>query len=61
MKVREFFEKLRQYPDWDVDLVIEDKENRKLIDIEDIVCDERNGNLIIVKKEDTRNDEMGMY
>lgn len=54
MKVREFFEKLRQYPDWDVDLVIEDKENRKLIDIEDIYCDERNGNLIIYKKREAQ-------
>lgn len=61
MKVREFFEKLRQYPDWDVDLVIESDYMGPLIDIEDIVADERNGNLIIVKKEGTRNDEMGMY
>lgn len=61
MKVREFFEKLRQYPDWDVDLVIENDYMGSLIDIKDIVCDERNGNLIIVKKEGTRNDEMGMY
>lgn len=61
MKVREFFEKLRQYPDWDVDLVIESDYMGPLIDIEDIVVDERNGNLIIVKKDGTRNDEMGMY
>lgn len=47
MKVRTFFEILKRYPDWNVDLVIEDKANKKLIDIKDIVCDERNGNLII--------------
>lgn len=53
MKVREFFEKLRQYPDWDVDLII-GNDYGLATDIEDIVCDERNGNLIIVKKEEEK-------
>ena len=51
MKVKTFFERLRQYPNWDVDLVIEDNENRMLVDIKDIVVDERNGNLVIVPRE----------
>ena len=50
MDVKTFFDKLRLYPDWTVDIVIEDKKNKLLIDIEDIVCDERNGNLIITTK-----------
>jgi len=49
MKVRQFFERLRIYPDWDKDLLIENKETKTLEDIKDIVCDERNGNLIIEK------------
>lgn len=32
------------------DIVIENKDKKVLEDIEDIVCDERNGNLIIVIK-----------
>ena len=51
MKVKTFFERLRQYPDWDVDLVVEDRQDGLLVDIKDIVVDERNGNLIIVKKD----------
>ena len=52
MTVRDFFDKLRMYPDWDKDLIIENKQTKMLDDIVDIVCDERNGNLIIVKRED---------
>jgi hypothetical protein len=51
MTVRQFFDLLRRYPDWDKDIVIENKKTKKLDDIVNIVCDERNGNLIIVKKE----------
>ena len=52
MKVREFFELLRKYPDWDVDIILENKDKQIFEDITDITCDDRNGNLIIVKKED---------
>jgi hypothetical protein len=51
MTVREFFDRLRDYPDWNKDIVIENKQTKMLDDIVDIVCDERNGNLIIVKRE----------
>lgn len=51
MTVRDFFDKLRMYPDWDKDIVIENQKTKMLDDIVDIVCDERNGNLIIVKRE----------
>lgn len=51
MKVIQFFDRLRLYPDWDKDLLIENKETKMLEDIKDIVCDERNGNLIIEKRE----------
>jgi hypothetical protein len=51
MTVREFVDYIRMYPNWDVDLVIENKASKMLDDILEITCDERNGNLIIVKKE----------
>ena len=51
MKIKDFFDILRGYPDWDKDIVIENKQTKMLDDIVDIVCDERNGNLIIVKRE----------
>lgn len=51
MTVKDFFDKLRMYPNWDVDIVIENQKTKMLDDIVDIICDERNGNLIIVKKE----------
>lgn len=51
MTVRQFFDRLRDYPNWDVDIVIENQRTKMLDDVVDIVCDERNGNLIIVKKE----------
>ena len=51
MTVRQFFDLLRKYPDWDKDIVIENQKTKMLDDIVDIVCDERNGNLIIVKRE----------
>ena len=54
MKVKTFFDRLRQYPDWDVDLVIENRQTKMLEDIMDIVVDERNGNLIIVKKQEKK-------
>lgn len=54
MKVKTFFERLRQYPDWDVDLVIENKQTKMLDDVMDIVVDEHNGNLIIVKRENKK-------
>ena len=51
MKVYELFDILRKYPDWNVDILIENSEKKVLDDIVDVVADERNGNLIIVKKE----------
>jgi len=51
MKVKDFFDRLRNYPDWDKDIVVENQKTKMLDDVVDIVCDERNGNLIIVKKE----------
>jgi len=51
MTIRQFFDRLRDYPDWDKDIVIENKKTKMLDDIVDIVCDERNGNLIIVKRD----------
>lgn len=51
MTVREFFDRLRDYPDWNKDIVIENKQTKMFDDIVDIICDERNGNLIIVKRE----------
>ena len=51
MSVRQFFDILRKYPDWDKDIVIENQKTKMLDDVVDIVCDERNGNLIIVKRE----------
>ncbi len=51
MTIRQFFDRLRNYPDWDKDIVIENKKTKMLDDIVDIICDERNGNLIIIKKE----------
>lgn len=51
MKVRDLFDILRKYPDWDKDIVIENQKTKMLDDIVDIVCDERNGNLIIVKRD----------
>lgn len=49
MKAREFFNRLRMYPDLNVDILVENKETKMLEDIADIVVDERNGNLIIVQ------------
>ena len=46
MEVRTFFDKLRLYPDWNVDLLIEDKQGN-ILTIKDIAVDETNGNLII--------------
>ena len=51
MKVYELFDILRKYPDWNVDILIENSEKKVLDDIVDVVADERNGNLIIVKRE----------
>ena len=51
MKVYELFDILRKYPNWDVDILIENSEKKVLDDIVDVIADERNGNLIIVKKE----------
>lgn len=51
MTVREFVDRIRMYPNWDVDIIIENQQSKMLDDVVDIVCDERNGNLIIVKKE----------
>lgn len=51
MKAREFFDRLRMYPDLDVDILVENRQTKMLDDVVDIVVDERNGNLIIVKKE----------
>lgn len=51
MKVYDFFDILRKYPDWNVDLLVANPNKKILDDIVDIVADERNGNLIIVKRE----------
>ena len=51
MLIRDFFDRLRMYPDWDKHVIIENQKTKMLDDIVDIVCDERNGNLIIVKRE----------
>lgn len=51
MKAREFFDRLRTYPDLNVDILIENTKLRMLEDVADITVDERNGNLIIVKGE----------
>ena len=45
MKASKFLDLLRVYPDLEVDIVV--KDGNKLLDVNDIVCDERNGNLII--------------
>lgn len=51
MKVYDFFDILRKYPNWNVDLLVANSEGKVLDDIIDVVADERNGNLIIIKKE----------
>ena len=51
MLIRDFFDRLRMYPDWDKRIIIENQKTKMLDDIVDIVCDERNCNLIIVKRE----------
>lgn len=52
MKVKKFFDLLRQFPNWDVNILIE-SEHKYLIGVSDVVCDERTentGELIIVPK-----------
>lgn len=53
MKARQFLDILRVYPDLDVEIFVQDGKN--LLDVNDIVCDERNGNLIITN---TRDDSL---
>ena len=48
MTVREFFEEIRTFPDWDVDLlvVLSDKEyGTKNFDVKEVVADDWNGNI----------------
>ena len=56
MKIRDFFDSLRMYPDWDKEIFIGNEEGEKLADITDIACDDETGDLIIVKKE-AKNDK----
>jgi hypothetical protein len=50
MKARKFFDILRLYPNLDVEIFIQD--GKDLLDVNDIVCDERNANLIITNTRD---------
>jgi hypothetical protein len=50
MTARKFLDILRVYPNLDVDILI--KDGKDLLDVNDIVCDERNGNLIITNTKD---------
>lgn len=48
MTVREFFEEIRTFPDWDVDLlvVLPDKEyGTKNFDVKEVVADDWNGDI----------------
>lgn len=51
MKIREFFDSLRMYPDWDKEIFIGNEKGETLSDITEITCDDNKGDLIIVKKE----------
>lgn len=49
MKAKDFFDKLRMYPDLDVDIYF--KDGSSLYDIEDIQADDDKGTLFIVPME----------
>ena len=51
MKVYELFDLLRKYPDWDVNILVENSEKKTFENIIDIDYDEDSNSLIIVKKE----------
>lgn len=51
MTVQQLFNRLRQYPDWTVDVIIENTKTKMFDDIKDVTVDTRNGNIILVKKE----------
>ena len=50
MKAMNFLDILRLYPNLNVEIFIQD--GKDLLDVNDIVCDERNGNLIITNTRD---------
>ena len=50
MTARKFLDILRVYPNLDVEILI--KDGKDLLDVNDIVCDVRNGNLIITNTKD---------
>lgn len=51
MRVYDFFDELRKYPDWNVNILVANPKSKMLDDIVDVIADERNGNLIIIKRE----------
>ena len=53
MTARKFLDILRLYPDLDVEIFVQGgPDGKDLLDVNDIVCDERNGNLIITNTKD---------
>lgn len=53
MTARKFLDILRVYPDLDVEILVQGgSDGKDLLDVNDIVCDERNGNLIITNTKD---------
>lgn len=53
MTARKFLDILRVYPNLDVDILVQGgPDGKDLLDVNDIVCDERNGNLIITNTKD---------
>lgn len=55
MKARDFFDRLRMYPDLDVDIVV--KIGDAFSNIRDISCDGNNGDLIIYLENSKNNEE----
>lgn len=55
MKARDFFDRLRMYPDLDVDIVV--KVGDAFVNIRDISCDANNGDLIIYLKNSEDNED----
>lgn len=53
MKARDFFDRLRMYPELDVNIFT--KVGDSFVDIRDISCDANNGDLIIYLKNDESN------
>lgn len=53
MKARQFLDLLRVYPNLDIEILVQGgSDGKDLLDVNDIVCDERNGNLIITNTKD---------